>query len=953
MKQDHSFLNLKPVRGASHTTAALGRSRFATGALLLFLAAAVQLTAKDVYYRAPLGNLKFTDGELPSDTGSAARMDWHIGLISAQTLARMDGPAEAYLSGDLAAGGLPSSGRFQRSFLLIQAPESQPITGCLYVPSPAQRGLQPLHFTLNPTGLSVITPDAFLEAKEAHYRELRQQNLPGTAWFRHQEQETLMTRTGQRTPANQPAWQRDLSGADASEQTYSLFTGGRAVAENLQLDRALRPVADAADDTDLSGIAGITVAPFDWKPMLNSATPALDPLASAIPADQHALFFPSFNALMELMDEADTNATPLLRMIEPRAEDMDTRHRYQKQLCLGLSEISRRLGPQVVEAIALTGSDPYLRMGTDLGVLFQTRDPALFKSLIAAQQGMVSGGNTNAKAIQGSIEGITFSGVASPDRTISSFLAAINTTIFVSNSTNQLAALIQTAKGSRPALSSQDDYRYFRTRYRAGDPGESAFLILSDATIRRWCGPRWRIADARRVRAASVLSELQAGQLAQLAAGHPSSGAINSELQIPGGGQLTWTGKGAASDVYGTLDFMTPIAELGLDKVTKAEAESYGRWRDSYQMNWSQMFDPIAARFSVKSNRISLEMTVMPLIASTQYRELINLSTGARFAADAGDPHDGTLAQFIMAINPESTLAVQAGNFVSAMNPKLKVKPFGWLGSSIALYVEDAPLWNEFQQATNSSQFLESHVGSLPVALRCEVANPLGAAAFLGALRAYAEQTAPGMAEWRSLDYHGKPYVQITSSAIGGGPDGTNRFSIYYATSPESLVFTLSEALLKRALDREDSTRKARSAGGKSSPLTTPWLGTNLSLSLNQKFLTLLDKIGAENFATPQQKLAWNNLPILNEWKRLFPAEDPVKIHGQFWQTKLVCPGGGSYVWNEKWQTMESTVYGHPGEPKAGPPGFGPLNSIRTANFGVNFESQGLSAKAIFERINK
>ena len=63
-----------------------------------------------------------------------------------------------------------------------------------------------------------------------------------------------------------------------------------------------------------------------------------------------------------------------------------------------------------------------------------------------------------------------------------------------------------------------------------------------------------------------------------------------------------------------------------------------------------------------------------------------------------------------------------------------------------------------------------------------------------------------------------------------------------------------------------------------------------------------------------------SNLPALNEWKRLFPDRDPVAVHREVWGVTLVCPGGGNYVWNEKYATMESTVYGHPGQPKSGPP---------------------------------
>ena len=48
------------------------------------------------------------------------------------------------------------------------------------------------------------------------------------------------------------------------------------------------------------------------------------------------------------------------------------------------------------------------------------------------------------------------------------------------------------------------------------------------------------------------------------------------------------------------------------------------------------------------------------------------------------------------------------------------------------------------------------------------------------------------------------------------------------------------------------------------------------------------------------------------------PDRDPVAVHEAAWGATLVDPGGGTYVWNAGWETMESTVFGHPGEPKHG-----------------------------------
>ena len=48
-------------------------------------------------------------------------------------------------------------------------------------------------------------------------------------------------------------------------------------------------------------------------------------------------------------------------------------------------------------------------------------------------------------------------------------------------------------------------------------------MFLSDATIRRWCGPRWRIARRAQIRDLGVLAELQASQLDRLVENRPSS----------------------------------------------------------------------------------------------------------------------------------------------------------------------------------------------------------------------------------------------------------------------------------------------------------------------------------------------------------------------------------------------------------------------------------------------
>ena len=718
------------------------------------------------------------------------------------------------------------------------------------------------------------------------------------------------------------------------------------MSENLQLDRALALGSDTnGESVALTNLTGITVQQMDWKALLHNPKPELDPLASFIPADQHVVLFPSFQAMADMVDEADANGTPVLQMFEPRAEDAGSRARYQNQLCLGLSELSRLLGPKVVASAAFTGSDPFLRVGTDVAVVFEAQNLQLLQADVVARQASARAANPNATAASGDIEGVRYVGVVSPDRVVCSYMASVSNVVFVTNSRKQLETLIRTAQGKLAALSSQDEYLFFRQRYARGDKNETAFLVLSDATIRRWCGPQWRLADSRRTRAAAILSDLQAGHVDELARGKSVGEVMHADYSGPDLGELRLTPAGVTSAVYGTLDFMTPIAEIPLTTVTTNEARAYERWRDGYQRNWRQFFDPIAVRFSISKQRLTTELTVMPLILASDYNSIKEFASGAEIVPNAGDPHTNALARLAFAINSRSQPVQQAGNFVGNMAPGLKANFLSWLGQSITLYADDDPYWNELAAATNVDEFMQHSYARLPVGAYFEVKNSLGAAAFLTAVHAFADQSAPQMAVWQNLEYQGRPYVKIAPSSLSAQTRSDENWAVYYAVTPDSLTLTLSEALLKRALDRQIARADTNAPAG---PNAKPWLGGSIGLQMEKKFMDVLIKAMHEGYQTHLQQLAWNNLPALNEWKRLFPDKDPAKVHEQLWGVKLLCPGGGTYVWNERWHTMESTVFGHPGEPRSGAGFLFP--AVTDIDLGATFENQGLSAKGIITR---
>lgn len=920
----------------------LHRSFAAVVAIVICVARFDTAVAEDAYFDIPPNELHITSGELQESTRDSAPTPFWAQRGSQWPWVVLDGREEAYVRG-------PSLTTFPEG-IVVRAPKGKELRGVLVTPKADGNGWQQVKFTVPATAAKPAARDAFNRTKLAHYERLRDLSLPGAAWFRHQAREARESLGAAIAAAVVPSDQlRALNNFELAE-SYALFSGGRAVSENLQLDRDL--VERGTDDTPvgIDTLTGITVTEIDWKPLIKDIDPQPDPLAKLIPSDQHVLFVPSVAAAAKLVEQLNGGETVLLRLAEPRIESAGTLARYQRQLGLALGGLPENL----VETLALTGSDPYFRIGTDVAVLLETKQPAELAKLLLEQIQNSAADFADTAPKTGRAGDIAYRGFATPDRQLSSYVAELPDAVVVTNSLAQLERLASVQSGEA-AIASLDEYKFFRHRYPRSDGEETGFVFLSDPTIRRWCSPQWRIASSRRTRNAAVLAELQAQNVVALATGKVEPRSLTTDLPLINAGELAITAGGVVSTGQGTLAWMTPIVEMPIKQVTKAEAEAYNAWRDGYQRNWTGVFDPIGLRLIVQDEKLAGDLTVMPLIAGSDYRQFIAISQGAQVAAGAGDPH-GALAHAVLAINTQSPQMQRWGAFAAGFMPTLRVDPLSWLGSTVSLYIDDDPVWKELREMTPQEriEFGQRSASRLPIAFHAEVSSALKLAGFLAGLRAFIEQSGPGLTVWEPLTYRDQPYVRVRATEEAGGD--FEEAAIYYSPSAQGLTVTPNEDLLKRVIDRRldrAAEKKAESAevpADEAKNPSLPWLGSNLCLQVDRKALEMAVSMQGEQVQQVMQGLAWSNLPILNEWKRLFPDQDPVEVHERLWATRPLCPGSGEYVWNADWQTMESSVYGHPGEPRNGPAFPAALEQFKNGNFGVTFEEQGLRARAELQR---
>jgi len=914
------------------------------------------------YFTCPVDQLELLEGKLlPPRYGNAVVHGDAVDVLPDKSAkpgplqVRLDGPGAVELVVESGSGSV----NWKHVFLAVRADGRVPVTGSFVFWKGDQR--QTVKWRLPAGANTTRAVDWFNYGRAARLDRTARQNLadssiPGQAWFRHLLDEAASLKTmplaplwrskqAERLPdidpePNEPraSWVSPILTADVRParqfapdrgDIFQLLSGGRAVSENLQLKRELNVRGDqpVRGTVKISELKGIDVKEYDWGPHIVGLRPRVDPLAALVPADQHAVFFPDVPAAVAILDELERTGLAAMNLAEARGADSRLADRYTKQLGLPSTQLGKLLPAGLIDNVAITGSDLYFDTGTDLAVLFSTAKPGVVRQLLTAAWPVLKVTNLDASEKDEVIAGTPCRVLRTPDRRICCYVAAIGDAVLLTNSPAQIQQIANTKSGKSPALAGSPEYTFFRDRYRRGESGDGGFVILTDAAIRRWCGPVWRIGHQRRIQTGAYLADAQATHLRSMrAAVRPR------QIDDPRLGLIEVGPHGVHSAAYGTWLFQTPIAEIEIDTVTVAEADAYRRWRDSYQQNWSQFFDPIAVQISTGPEKLAVDITVLPLILATDYRELAGLTTGARLPPGAGDPHPEALAQFVMGFNRKSdNFAKTIARYEGFVGQQFEIA--GWIGDWVTLYVDEDPVWDEFVKSKLAeSEFWEKRQWQFPVAIGISVHDPKKHDQFVKKFRDLINRFVP--LEWTDVKYKEVTYTRVQQK---GEENGVRIWSL---SLPDQWVISPNEAVVRRAIDRHLARKE-------SGPAARPvWLGDSLGFTTKPKAAEYLRSWWSRSGLSSVQQEAWSNIPILNEWRQFNRVSDPVAFHEQWWGERLLEPAGGKYVWNPDDGTMESTVFGHPGRPK-GTRAILPaaLAGLRGADFGITFERDGIRGR--------
>jgi hypothetical protein len=619
------------------------------------------------------------------------------------------------------------------------------------------------------------------------------------------------------------------TGGDAAELAglMDTFTGRSAVQEALASHRnGILSAAKLPRTVPIAQLKGPELAQHPWQQLskrLGGKQPE-EPLAKAVPADFYFVRAKSFGSFTEMLGFVQGFGAPAADLFDRASSERGTQARYLAELGVETSDLSRVLGPEVVEDFAVTGSDPYLHEGSDVTLIFRLKSPLLFRAALQkalASHGAAHGGT---QASSFAHEGVTVDVARSPDGRVRQHHAVVAELELVSNSPAAIRRVISAILGKSPKLADEPDFRYMLAR--DADVPADLLAFIGDRFVASVVGPAQKIAEARRQVA---LAELSAAPVAALLYGwvHGKSPAHKNELLRSGllapaelkhhdGARIDWVPGAAPRSTWGSPAALEPLIDLPVvAKVSTAERDGYAQFAQQYQWRWGQYIDPIALRVSSsrrgEGRSLHAELRVLPLVPAESAAKYDVSGDGRVAPAELSSG-----ARFTLAIGKYGYLRDGLGGLLSAVSRGGELK-LDWLGDYAMLGFADRsellvaarsargarelpierPASAEEMGRSSSGRDELDLIAGLPVYAVVGLRSRVAAAVALAAARHLAESTAPGAFDWSPFAAHrGVEVVRILAKERG------REIALYYAMAGDVLLITLNRSVMRGLIEQ-------------------------------------------------------------------------------------------------------------------------------------------------------
>ena len=437
--------------------------------------------------------------------------------------------------------------------------------------------------------------------------------------------------------------------------TLKLLFGTEAVGETI-FRRA------AAGDFGRDQVAALRLpASPVWKrpeyPPLQAGTP-IEPIAHRVPPECFYLRFGEFANYLWFRDLSDEYGGDLSRMISLRGVNDEASQRVETQLSMKMTQLTRMLGPTVIDDQVIFGRDLLLSDGASIGVLLKAKNVYLLKTSLSSDRSKAAAANPNATLSEVTIGGKPATLLSTSDNTIRSFMAVDEEFICVSNSETLIRRFFEVGE-TRESLAKTEAFQLAR-QLMPTDRNDTIFAYFSPQMIQGLIAPDYLIELRRRLHAKSDIALVHLAHTAAASAGKNIEG-IEDLIEAgflpvgfgtrPDGSGVFALGEQVVDTRRGVRGTFLPIADVNLESVTTEESDWYNKIAAEYSERFAQI-DPIM--IGVQREAVPDDPSLERLVVHAEIAPL-SIEKYGKIGKQLGPP-----TRVAMKFAPDDIVAIQA-----------------------------------------------------------------------------------------------------------------------------------------------------------------------------------------------------------------------------------------------------------------------------------------------------
>lgn len=356
-----------------------------------------------------------------------------------------------------------------------------------------------------------------------------------------------------------------------------------------------------------------------------------EPIASRVPPECFYLRFGAFENYLWFLDLANEYGGDVGRMLTLRGTENESTTRFQNQIAVQINQLSRVLGPTVVEDQAVIGRDLFTADGATMGVILKSKNAFLLRSSLSSDRSSRASNDDSLTLKTVKIAGRDVSLLSRADNSVRSFLAEDNGYFLTTNSETLVRRFFEVGETGQ-SLAATESFRLSRSLVPTSRE-DTIFAYFSPEMLQGLVAPEYMIELRRRSSAESDVSLVHLARLAAKAEGIEGQDgeALGVEdlidkgfLPVSFGNRNDGSGVISVGDqvidtLRGVRGTFLPIADVKIDSVSKEEFDWYSRIAREYSERFPQM-DPIVVALrreeipgDATMERISMHAEIAPL----------------------------------------------------------------------------------------------------------------------------------------------------------------------------------------------------------------------------------------------------------------------------------------------------------------------------------------------------